>query len=53
MAVKVLNLIITGIPSILYNATYNDEDSNVLNLIITGIPSIRKRNKWIKRKYKF
>ena len=36
----VLNLIITGIPSILItnNGTY--KMSSVLNLIITGIPSI-------------
>ena len=37
----VLNLIITGIPSILINQDlYVPEDVLVLNLIITGIPSI-------------
>ena len=38
---RVLNLIITGIPSIHNSiAIYNRDSNNVLNLIITGIPSI-------------
>ena len=38
----VLNLIITGIPSILTDYDNNDwyDNEGVLNLIITGIPSI-------------
>ena len=36
----VLNLIITGIPSILNNNYYTVQNNIVLNLIITGIPSI-------------
>ena len=37
---KVLNLIITGIPSILLLLDLNLTIFQVLNLIITGIPSI-------------
>ena len=37
----VLNLIITGIPSILQNAWCIGFGVGVLNLIITGIPSIQ------------
>ena len=38
----VLNLIITGIPSILKDQNmFTDNVSEVLNLIITGIPSIQ------------
>ena len=37
----VLNLIITGIPSILYHQVENVLKQDVLNLIITGIPSIQ------------
>ena len=41
MTKKVLNLIITGIPSILEITYYNFVKAFiVLNLIITGIPSI-------------
>ena len=36
----VLNLIITGIPSILYERYLQLDHKKVLNLIITGIPSI-------------
>ena len=36
----VLNLIITGIPSILTRESLMKEKVEVLNLIITGIPSI-------------
>ena len=36
----VLNLIITGIPSIHNKRFWNDIANEVLNLIITGIPSI-------------
>ena len=36
----VLNLIITGIPSILELSALSGVSSSVLNLIITGIPSI-------------
>ena len=36
----VLNLIITGIPSILKYSMLKDTLKEVLNLIITGIPSI-------------
>ena len=36
----VLNLIITGIPSILIEANNAGSKRGVLNLIITGIPSI-------------
>ena len=40
-AIKVLNLIITGIPSILTGRiTEAINEAKVLNLIITGIPSI-------------
>ena len=39
---KVLNLIITGIPSILEVTLYLEDGTIVLNLIITGIPSIRR-----------
>ena len=43
MVAVVLNLIITGIPSILYEYADNKFDvERVLNLIITGIPSILK-----------
>ena len=47
--IKVLNLIITGIPSIQNDAIFviNKKCTQVLNLIITGIPSIhrfRRRN---------
>ena len=38
----VLNLIITGIPSILSHTDLDGVTSAVLNLIITGIPSIQK-----------
>ena len=39
----VLNLIITGIPSILKSRTIQRiRNKKVLNLIITGIPSIRE-----------
>ena len=39
----VLNLIITGIPSIQFGMGDDiDEEDSVLNLIITGIPSIHK-----------
>ena len=43
--IKVLNLIITGIPSIQNDAIFviNKKCTQVLNLIITGIPSIRIR----------
>ena len=38
--VSVLNLVISGIPSILgYNDAYTSE-AGVLNLVISGIPSI-------------
>ena len=40
----VLNLIITGIPSILKNINFYLDKKGVLNLIITGIPSILKPN---------
>ena len=36
----VLNLIITGMPSILYNIILGGINMKVLNLIITGMPSI-------------
>ena len=40
---KVLNLIINGIPSILMGGEYSSEERNsVLNLIINGIPSIHR-----------
>ena len=38
--IKVLNLIITGIPSILITVFGKRYKAVVLNLIITGIPSI-------------
>ena len=38
--ISVLNLIITGIPSILKEAVEDKILTGVLNLIITGIPSI-------------
>ena len=41
----VLNLIITGIPSILRTNLLERELISVLNLIITGIPSIHKNNR--------
>ena len=42
----VLNLIITGIPSILKgNEGYSFYEPEVLNLIITGIPSIPEKTK--------
>ena len=42
--VLVLNLIITGIPSILCNVLpIDNSEDRVLNLIITGIPSILDR----------
>ena len=42
IAIVVLNLIITGIPSIRTNGIKSLKDlGEVLNLIITGIPSIR------------
>ena len=37
---EVLNLIITGIPSILVTRDLKNFITSVLNLIITGIPSI-------------
>ena len=37
---KVLNLIISGMPSILRNEKRKCFRSNVLNLIISGMPSI-------------
>ena len=40
----VLNLIITGIPSILKNIFGGKDYGIVLNLIITGIPSIQYMN---------
>ena len=40
--IYVLNLIITGIPSILRNSKFLTNKVIVLNLIITGIPSILK-----------
>ena len=40
---KVLNLIITGIPSIPKNLIRFFENCGVLNLIITGIPSIQEK----------
>ena len=39
-SVKVLNLIINGIPSILHLGVGITQKDNVLNLIINGIPSI-------------
>ena len=45
----VLNLIITGMPSILSCITYTFKYSiKVLNLIITGMPSIQKVNTLMK-----
>ena len=43
MVTRVLNLIITGMPSILNvkNIRVGEELARVLNLIITGMPSIR------------
>ena len=43
--VKVLNLIINGLPSILLNVNNIKNLAIVLNLIINGLPSILK---WIK-----
>ena len=37
---KVLNLIINGIPSILNDLKWMEDEAEVLNLIINGIPSI-------------
>ena len=45
----VLNLIITGIPSILITGRANNNTSLVLNLIITGIPSILDITSYIQR----
>ena len=44
----VLNLIITGIPSIQFGKFFQgvNADASVLNLIITGIPSIHYGIKW-------
>ena len=47
---KVLNLIITGIPSILLNGDGVNSDSKVLNLIITGIPSILRNDRFLLNK---
>ena len=41
---EVLNLIITGIPSIHDYERHNECRNSVLNLIITGIPSILMKN---------
>ena len=43
---EVLNLIITGIPSIPYLLSFKVSCGTVLNLIITGIPSILNCNIW-------
>ena len=43
MDTYVLNLVISGIPSILDEHTLSGEDSKVLNLVISGIPSILER----------
>ena len=43
VAVIVLNLIITGIPSIPKDMILDKINNAVLNLIITGIPSIQKK----------
>ena len=44
MGWRVLNLIITGMPSILFDRDYSKIVYNeVLNLIITGMPSILNR----------
>ena len=40
MAFRFLNLIISGIPSILIGSNWVALKDDVLNLIITGIPSI-------------
>ena len=45
----VLNLIITGIPSILKNIRTAIEYKKVLNLIITGIPSILSHSGQLER----
>ena len=37
---EVLNLVISGIPSILNSHPYMDDIEKVLNLVISGIPSI-------------
>ena len=36
----VLNLVISGMPSILYKGIKNSKEIEVLNLVISGIPSI-------------
>ena len=42
IVLKVLNLIINGLPSIRDKVHANNGDPSVLNLIINGLPSIQK-----------
>ena len=42
LKIKVLNLVISGIPSILIIEFVNGSRKIVLNLVISGIPSIHK-----------
>ena len=41
---NVLNLVISGIPSILAKSSVQLYKDGVLNLVISGIPSIRRRD---------
>ena len=51
---EILNLIITGLPSILIGKMYSwCCDCRVLNLIITGMPSIQLLNTATGFKFKF
>ena len=52
MKVLVLNLVISGIPSILKYLTLGQKKMHVLNLVISGIPSIRKMGNFMKQ-FKF
>ena len=46
---EVLNLVISGIPSILNNVYATNDMNIVLNLVISGIPSILQANKTWKK----
>ena len=49
--IKVLNLVINGLPSILIPDDENNKYNEVvvLNLVINGLPSIQKENKFKKK----